>query len=169
MTTKGLVYAGTVLFAGLSCLSYSDAEAEEIEAAVVRVTDGDTIVVTCQQREETIRLASIDCPELSQRFGVEAREKTMSLCEGRTVTIDGDRRDRFGRLIAFVKLPDGQVLNKSLVKLGLAWWYQKYATHDAELASLESDARRFRRGLWRDEAPISPWRFRALKTGRLKN
>ena len=69
-------------------------------------------------------------------------------------------RDQYGRLVADVILPDGRNLNRELVRAGLAWWYRRYAPHDAELEALEAEARAARRGLWADPHPVPPWEWR---------
>jgi endonuclease YncB( thermonuclease family) len=43
-------------------------------------------------------------------------------------------RDRYGRLVAEVLLPDGRLLNQELVHAGIAWWYRQYAAHETTLA-----------------------------------
>jgi endonuclease YncB( thermonuclease family) len=65
-------------------------------------------------------------------------------------------RDRYGRTVADVILPDGRNLNHELVKAGYAWWYRKYAPHDRELERLEEEARGAKRGLWSDPHAIPP-------------
>ena len=50
-------------------------------------------------------------------------------------------RDRYGRVVADVVLPDGRNLNRELVRAGLAWWFRRYAPSDQELECLEHEAR----------------------------
>lgn len=61
-------------------------------------------------------------------------------------------------------LPDGTMLNKELVKAGLAWWYCKYSM-DQSLAQLELEAREAKIGLWQDPKPVPPWVFRKRQRG----
>ena len=68
-------------------------------------------------------------------------------------------RDRNGRLLGEVVLPDGRSLNQELVRAGYAWWFRKYS-RDVRLARLEEEARQDRRGLWATEAPQAPWEYR---------
>jgi hypothetical protein len=67
--------------------------------------------------------------------------------------------DKYRRMIGDVLLPDGTILNKELVKAGLAWWYCKYSV-DQSLAELEIEAREAKRGLWQDPKPVPPWEWR---------
>jgi endonuclease YncB( thermonuclease family) len=129
---------------------------------VVRVLDGDTIDVMHDGRSERIRLNAVDCPEKGQAFGTRAKEFASSLVFGQTVTVHSTGRDRYGRTIADVVLPDGRSLNQELVKAGMAWWYRAYSK-DKTLESLESEARSQKRGLWSDAHPVAPWEWRRSK------
>jgi hypothetical protein len=44
---------------------------------------------------------------------------------------------------------------------GLAWWYRKYAPRDRQLATLEAEAWKAKRGLWADREPVPPWEWRS--------
>ena len=66
--------------------------------------------------------------------------------------------NRYGRTVPEVILPDGRSLNREMVRVSLAWWYREYASHDAELARLEAEAKAAKRGLWSRPAP--PWEWR---------
>lgn len=69
-----------------------------------------------------------------------------------------DESDRYGRILAEVILPNGQNLNKELVKHGLAWHFKKYSNDD-EYAQLENEARMNKVGLWSEPNPIEPWEW----------
>lgn len=137
-------------------------EAKEFSATVVGVSDGDTITVLHDGRTEKIRLASIDCPEKKQAFGMQSKGYTSSLCFGKNVRVIVRGNDRYKRSIADIHLPDGTVLNERLLKSGFAWCYTKY-TSDQSLQSLEERARSDRLGLWSDTNPQAPWDFRKSK------
>lgn len=129
----------------------------KVSGKVTGVKDGDTIEVLIDGKSETVRLLGIDCPERKQAFGTKAKKFTSDFCFGKIVTLEGDERDRYKRLLATVFV-DGKNVNEELVKAGLAWRY-KYSD-DQELARLESEARKQRVGLWADRYPIAPWEFR---------
>jgi endonuclease YncB( thermonuclease family) len=131
----------------------------EIEGKVVRVRDGDSIVVLREGLEIEVRLDGIDCPELVQAYGRRARRRTSDLAFGKQVRLAGKGKDAYGREVAEVFLPDGRSLNRELVAAGFAWWYRKYST-DRTLEALEQTARKKRRGLWADPDPVAPWDFR---------
>ncbi len=125
----------------------------------VGVSDGDTIRVMRGGRQIKIRLFGIDCPELGQDFGRRAKEFTSAMVFGKQVHIEEVDYDDYGRVVAWVSV-NGQNLNKELVRAGLAWWYRRYAPHEAELKFLKEEARISKRGLWSAPHPAPPWQFR---------
>ena len=93
----------------------------DFSGRVVGVTDGDTITVLHNGRGEKIRLYGIDCPEKRQAFGSKAKQFTSQLAFGKDVTIVGHGKDKYGRTLGDVILPDGKNLNEELVYNGFAW------------------------------------------------
>ena len=153
---KCLVVSGVL--AQLACATSSFA------AKVIGVADGDTITVLRNQKPVRIRLAGVDAPERRQAWGNRARQFTAAACFGKTVTVYERDRDRYGRIVADIVLPDGQNLSEALVANGLAWHYRRYST-SMRLATLEQEARAARRGLWVDANPVAPWEFRREARG----
>lgn len=126
---------------------------------VVDVADGDTIVVDMDGKEETVRLLGVDTPETRdprrpvQCFGKEASDFTKKLLTGKPVHLlkdpDDDERDQFGRLLRYVYLEDGTMVNERLVYEGYAFAYEKYPTGRTQvLKQMEDEARLAKRGLW---------------------
>ncbi|MCL4809462.1 MAG: thermonuclease family protein, partial [Thermoanaerobaculia bacterium] len=113
------------------------------EARVVGVSDGDSITVLDGTTRVKVRLNGIDCPERRQPFGARAKQLTSELAFGKTVTVRPFGKDRYGRVLGEVVLPDGRVLNEELVAAGMAWHYKRYSK-DERLARLERQARRAR-------------------------
>jgi endonuclease YncB( thermonuclease family) len=129
-------------------------------AHVVSVTDGDTIkVLTPERHIEILRLQGIDCPEKSQAFGMRAKQFTAGLVFNKDVLVEPLGHDRYGRIIADVRLKDGTSVEYALVKNGYAWWYRKYS-NDPRLANFEEQARKGHFGLWSDPHAEAPWDFR---------
>lgn len=81
-----------------------------------------------------------------------------------TVTVRPHDRDRYGRTVAEIILPDGRNLNRELVRNGFAWHYRRYSS-DQTLEALEQEAGDNRRGLWHDPHPVPPWEFRQEHRG----
>ncbi len=136
--------------------------AADFTGRVVGVSDGDTITVMHNGKGERIRLHGIDCPEKRQAFGNRAKQFTSNLVFAKTVTVQFVDRDRYGRTVGVVLLPDGRSLNHELVKAGFAWWYRKYSD-DQRLGELEAEAREAKRGLWAAPTPIPPWEWRVMR------
>ncbi|MEO2018882.1 MAG: thermonuclease family protein [Fuerstiella sp.] len=124
-----------------------------VTGKVIVVKDGDTIVVLKDQEQITVRLEGIDCPESAQAFGAKAKQTASDLCFGKPVTLKTTGKDRYGRTLADVILPDGRSLNLELVRSGYAWWYRKYSKDGlrcpSELAGL-----RWSHFLWDQERLI---------------
>ena len=132
---------------------------------MVGVSDGDTITVMHNGKGERIRLHGIDCPEKRQAFGNRAKQFTSTLVFGKTVTVQVMDRDRYGRTVGEVLLPDGRSLNRELVRAEFAWWYRRYAPDDETLDQLEHEARGTQRGLWADPHAVPPWEWRRRRKG----
>jgi micrococcal nuclease len=154
-----------VLLAGGGALRLGDdpqpqgVERDAGRAQVIRVVDGDTILVRIDGRRERVRYIGIDSPESVAPgrpvacYGHAASEENARLIGGRTVTltVDEERRDRYGRLLAYVRRePDGLFVNEELVRGGFATTLEvrpnlRYAGH---FRDLEREARARGRGLW---------------------
>jgi micrococcal nuclease len=130
---------------------------------VVHSVDGDTLDIDAPDggRDRTrIRLWAVDTPETvkpdtpPQHFGHEAGEFTKSLTLGKTVRLELDpreTRDKYGRLLAFLWLEDGRMLNRVLVEQGCAYADPRYPNrYEAEFNRLQQQAKKARRGLWKD-------------------
>jgi micrococcal nuclease len=139
--------------------------AAEFSGQVVRVIDGDTIEVLHRQRPERIRLHGIDCPEKGQAFGKRAKQATSTLAFGKEATLHTHGKDKYGRTIADVLLPDGTNVNQRLVQDGWCWWYEKHAPKDLALQQSQQEAKEAKRGLWADAHPVPPWLYRRLHSG----
>jgi len=129
---------------------------------VVNVVDGDTIDIDIPDSNNIytrIRLWGIDTPETKNPnvgvmyFGPEAAEFARKLVLGKPVTVYLDEgnntRGKYGRLLAYVKLPNDGFLNEVLLTEGYAYadvrfrhsLYNKYK-------QLDASARSLKKGLW---------------------
>jgi len=134
-------------------------------ARVLRVIDGDTLLVARSGRPERVRLLGVDTPEASStRYGhpecganlATSATRRWVARAGRRVDLGRDRfsrraRDRYGRLLTHVSSPAGGDLARWLVSRGLArtvsYERRPLAAHPSLLA-LEAKARGRREGLW---------------------
>lgn len=156
------VVAAAALLAGVTAAAPPVA-ADTVTGLVVEVRDGDTLELDVGDGTVAVRLHGIDSPESGQAYGAEAAQFARRRTLGRRVTVEVTDRDRYGRLVGVVVLPDGGSLNERLVALGLAWWYREYAPDDGRLQTLERQARRAGRGLWSQADPTAPWDWRSRR------
>ncbi len=120
------------LVVGLGCLRWltpSTLPVEEVFAGtpldVSRVIDGDTLLLASGHR---VRLIGVDTPETKhpdrpvERLGKQAFRFTQDLVGEGPVRLefDRERRDPYRRLLAYVYLPDGRLLNEELIRAGLS-------------------------------------------------
>ena len=154
------------LLATLSTSSTSSAPPPVI-AQTIKVHDGDTMRCSVGARVLKVRLWGVDAPELAQPYGTSATLELRQLTGATTFTLQIKSRDRYGRAIAVLTLPDGRQVNTILVQSGAAWWYRQYARKAADLMAAQEQARADRRGLWREPNPTPPWTYRAAQ--RTKN
>ncbi|MFC1937699.1 thermonuclease family protein [Chloroflexota bacterium] len=127
-------------------------------ALVIRVIDGDTIVI---QGGHDVRYIGIDTPEVypkEEAFGVEAWEANRALVAGKVVRLERDvsETDRYGRLLRYVYVDDTMV-NAELVRLGLARSraYPPDLKYQDYLDDLEEEAILADKGIWQNEGSPS--------------
>ena len=148
----------TWLLAPLLASLVSAVHAEEV-ATVTRVIDGDTIKVEVGGQIETVRLIGIDTPETVhprkpvEYFGKEASAFTKRMADGKSVRLEKDQqtanRDRYGRLLRYVYLPDGKLLNAEIIIQDYGFAYTRFPFDKMEeFRELEREARKGERGLW---------------------
>lgn len=147
------------------------ASAATLVGQVVGVTDGDTVTVLDEQKQQhKVRLAGIDAPEKRQPFGQRSKEALSDAVFGKRVSVEWDKFDRYGRIVGKIVV-DAKDVNLGQVEAGLAWWYQRYSAEqsisDRRLyAQAEEDAKREHLELWGNAEPIAPWDFRKLRNSK---
>ena len=138
-------------------------------AGVVRVVDGDTIVVRLAGQDRRLRYIGMDTPETVKPgspvewLGPEASRANEALVEGRTVVLEKDvsETDQYGRLLRYVWLVDGDrwtLVNLVLIERGFAQVETdppdvKYADR---FVAAQRAARDAGLGLWRPGSSASP-------------
>jgi len=131
-----------------------------VRAKVVSITDGDTFKVLLRGQEETIRIACIDTPEMSEApWGQRAKDAlTGMLRVGSKVSLMEHDTDRYGRTIAEVYKGRGRNIGLALVKKGYAEVYDEYAYQcdEDKLTKFESKAKRQGKGMWRTTEEAIP-------------
>jgi micrococcal nuclease len=136
---------------------------EIIRGKVTNVFDGNTIELVTEQDEfYKIKLAGIDCPEVQQPFGPEAKNLLEKSVKGKKVEVFVQGKNRWGVRQAIVIPARGNDPRIKLLAQGLAWTSEKNA--NPEFESLRLDALTRAKGLWKDKDPIPPWIFRRQQT-----
>jgi len=151
--------AGAAIAVVMLAIPTVAAAQRSFHATVTWIDDGDTVWISEDGHRLRVRLSGVDCPELAQPFGAEARRATLTALLQRDVTVDVRDVDAYGRLVARIH-NGGRDMSEDLLRDGLAWYYSRFVT-DPVLASAESEARRAHRGLWSQPNPVPPWVFRA--------
>lgn len=134
------------------------------EMRVVRIIDGDTIVVLINGTQEKVRLIGVDTPEIfdprgsAQCFGDEASVFTKSLLENQAVRLEADAtqddRDKYGRLLRYVFLEDDTFVNNEIIAQGYGheYTYRRPYKYQTEFKNAELSARESKMGLWDGDA-----------------
>jgi micrococcal nuclease len=121
--------------------------------------DGDTIAVNMNGKSETVRFVGIDTPETHkpntpvQCYGPAAAAYTKNVIGSRQVRLVSDSlstdRDRYNRLLRYVYLPDGTLVNEQLVRNGYAFYYPYFPFTKAKaFAADQQAAMDAHKGIW---------------------
>ncbi len=129
---------------------------------VDKVVDGDTIKVDIEGKVETLRLIGLDTPEIVdprkpvQCYGYEASKKAKEILTEQKIVLEADEtqgdRDKYGRLLRYVFLENGENFNKMMISEGYGhqYTYNKPYKYLEEFKLAEQTARDKKKGLWGD-------------------
>lgn len=141
-------------------VSQATIDEPETGYSVIKVADGDTLTIENNGEKETIRVIGINTPETVdprkpvECFGQEASTKAHELLDGASVNVTIDQsqgeKDKYGRTLAYVTLPDGTDFGKYMIENGYAYeyTYEKPYERQAAYKAAEADAKLHERGLW---------------------
>jgi micrococcal nuclease len=129
------------------------------QAQVLEVIDGDTISVQFGDSIEKVRFIGLDTPETHhpskavQCFGEAAHQHLTQLIGGNDVILKADpqntNRDRYDRLLRYVYLPDGTLLNLAMIEDGYGFAYVSFPfSKSIQFSEAQDIARDNERGLW---------------------
>lgn len=147
---------------------YLSPTSQKVIYKVIKVIDGDTIVVDLNGKDETIRIIGIDTPELVdprkpvQCFAKEASDKAKSILTDQFVFLEADptqdERDKYDRSLRYVFLKNSADYGKMMIEEGYAheYTYQVPYKFQKEYKEAEKQAREAKRGLWADNACLTP-------------
>jgi endonuclease YncB( thermonuclease family) len=153
---KRYVMTGLVLALVAACPALSWAD---FLARVVTVHEGDRLTIRHDGRNETIYIKDIDCPELKQAYGKQAKHAIAAYVGSRDVMVRALKRGRNGLGTAEILLQDGRNVGHELLKEGLAWARPEKG-QDQSLEDMEQLAKAERKGLWSDSNPVAPWKWK---------
>ncbi len=121
-------------------------------ATVMNIVDGDTIDVLLDGGQVTVRYIGVDAPEIGQSGYPAATEANRQLVEGQSVRLERDvsDTDQDGRLLRYVFLADGRMVNRVLVAQG---WAQPLmiapdTQHTADFHDAAVEAWQSQQGFW---------------------
>ena len=129
-------------------------------AQVVRVIDGDTVVISIGETTDTVRLIGVDTPELHDSrplvkcFAEKAKQHMKELVEGKEVQLESDStqadRDVYKRLLRYIFLPDRTFVNELLISQGYAheYTFRIPYQYQASFKEAEKTAKESKFGLW---------------------
>jgi len=151
----------------LLLLLASTSSAAKLTGQVTWIYDGDTLKI---ENIGTVRLIGIDTPEskasprdrfYTKRYPIskkklrkiasQAKHYNINNAKGKRVKLELDHthRDKYDRLLAYVYLPNGKMLNRVLLKKGLATVFRRYDfQYKKDFLKIEKKARKNKRGLW---------------------
>ncbi len=148
------------LIAAMLLFSSAAAADRQLPGQVLRIIDGDSLVLNVNGAQYRVELATIDAPELNQPWGMAAADSLHRTLTGHFVVVNskGQAAQLTGEIIF-----RGRDVALDLVTDGLAWALPGAADDPktAVFTAAEDIARQQKRGLWSDDEPIAPWDWRA--------
>lgn len=141
-----------------------------LQARVVEVQDGKTIIVENTGRRVRVVLKGIDTPELDQPMGDVARQHLANLVIGKQVAIKFTGMAYGSHFVAQVFSQEMDV-SLQMIRDGVAWYDRRYendmsAVDRSLYDGSEKAARSEHRGIWQDPSPTPPWEWRQAKAAK---
>lgn len=137
------------LFLCVPLLLPSSCKPSAQSVTVVKVVDGDTIVI---ENGYHVRYIGVDSPEADELYYSEAKQMNADLVEGKQVRLEADvtDKDKYGRLLRYI-YADDVFVNAEMVRQGGAWAsaYPPDVKYQVYLEAMENEARQLKRGFWK--------------------
>lgn len=149
----------------ISKLCGYDVGPQTLSGLVISVHDGDTVRINAKGTEYSIRLDSIDAPELAQPYGPDAQVALSNLVLSKNVKVAYSKTDQYGRIVGAIFTDSCQYANLQQVASGMAWFYKAYqceisAATRQSFQQTQDNAVARQLGLWAQADPEAPWFFR---------
>ena len=148
----------------INCDNNQEPILEDEKVKVLKVIDGDSLLVLKDGKEIEIRLKGIDAPEIGQAYGERAKQYVENVLnfkkEIRLELFDEYSYDRqIGKVYYHGFFGTERDLSEVLLSVGLAWHYIKYS-NNLDYAEHEYYAKNQKKGVWSEPNPLAPWNFR---------
>ena len=125
----------------------------EDDYKILRIVDGDTVIVEYNNKPEYVRIIGIDAPEKEECFSKESTERLNGLIGGKTVILEpkpNENRDKYNRLLRYVVF-NNRDIGAKLILEGFARNYPWFPhPKRKEYERFEQEARKNNLGLWRE-------------------
>jgi micrococcal nuclease len=138
----------------LSC-QQADAQPKQNEARIIKVYDGDTVLLLMDNETYLTRLIGFDAPEMGQEpWGKKAREHLRTLLKGSgwsvSVETDIEKYDKYGRLLAYIWTTDKTFVNERMLADGYAvlFTFQPNSKYVDLFRNAQHNARKKKSGIW---------------------
>ena len=130
-----------------------------VSGKVIKVSDGDTILIQSGSQRIKVRMYGIDAPELKQNYGEDSKNYLEKRILNQNVDVKVINEDKYGRKVGkvFYKNKD---INLEMIKTGNAWFYEYHAKKEKEYRKVSKSAQEQKLGLWKDKNPQNPRNFR---------
>lgn len=144
---------------------WQSCSADALSGEVIRIVDGNTLVIMAEHRPQTILLAGIAAPERVQPFGNQARSNLARIAFQKRASAVCARQVRNQPRLCKVWV-DGHDIGLRQIQAGMAWHLahpkdRRLPDHDT-YAQAENMAKMRRFGLWSASRPVPPWDWRKL-------
>ncbi len=161
-----LLFSMYLLAQSHSSISKTVAQDDPGTYTINHFVDGDTIAINMNGNVENVRFIGIDTPETHkpntpvQCYGPAAAAYTKAMIGSQKVRLEADslstNRDRYNRLLRYIYLPDGTLLNEKLVQTGHAFYYPYFPfTKSIAFEADQTAAKSQNLGLWGNCSPIA--------------
>ena len=130
-----------------------------LQVSVLRVIDGDTLVVDLSGHPITVRMIGVNTPETVhpfrpvEYFGRQASNYLKNLLTNKIVTLNFEEKkiDKYSRLLAYVYLEDNFV-NAELVRQGFGYAYTRFSfKYREDFKKFELEAKENKKGIWQNQ------------------
>ena len=136
---------------------------------LLKIYDGDTILVSLNGKKEKIRFTGINTPEIahpkfhkkSEYFGNKAKNHLKNILKKHKISkleFDVKKRDKYQRMLAYIFLENGKMLNELMVENGYAYTYNfpPNSKYKALFDTAETYAKNKHLGIWKNKIKIIP-------------